>query len=119
MAAGMGATGVAVARLLLTMGYLGKPGTAMVNIQQDILWGLELTIGVLAASLPPLKAPVHRMLLSWGLLSAPVPSDMSSESFLDHLPNGSQIAHQMRQWNSMVRDVAPQSQVELRRELSK
>lgn len=112
MAAGMAATGIAVARLFLIMGYLGKPGTAMMNVQQDILWGMELTIGVLTASLPPLKGPVHRLMLSWGLLRSTSDSDVSSESFLDRPPNGLHITRQMREWNSMVHGLAPKSQEE-------
>lgn len=111
MAAGMAATGIAIARLCLVMGYIGKGGPKE-NSEQDILWGMELSIGVLTASLPPLKAPVHRLLLSWGLLGSASASDMSSESFLDQLPNGSHVARQMREWSSMVRELAPESRVE-------
>ncbi|KAK4232957.1 hypothetical protein C8A03DRAFT_19869, partial [Achaetomium macrosporum] len=110
MAAGMAATGIAVTRLFLIMGYLGKGGTAMMNVQQDILWGMELTIGVLTPSISPLKAPVHRLMQPWGLLRSTSVSDMSSESFPDCLPNQSHITCQMREWNSMVHELAPQSQ---------
>ena len=102
MAAGLAATGVALARLFLIMGYvpIGKLGPAM-NMVQDLLWGLELTIGVLTASIPTLKAPVHRLLLDWGWLQEnKSSSDMSPESFLEHLPNGSHVTRQMRQWDS-------------------
>ncbi|KAK4118312.1 hypothetical protein N657DRAFT_659645 [Parathielavia appendiculata] len=100
MTAGMAATGVAVARLFLIMGYLGKGSTALINVQQDILWGMELTIG----------APVHRLMQSWGLLrSTSELSDSSSESFRNRLPNGSHITRQMREWSSMVHELAPQS----------
>jgi hypothetical protein len=109
MAAGMAATGFAVARLFLIMGYLGKWPTAMMNVLQDILWGMELTIGVLAASLPPLKAPVHRLLQSWGVLRSAPDSDASSDGFLDRLPNRSHITRQMREWSSVVHELAPQS----------
>jgi hypothetical protein len=108
MAAGMAATGIAV----LIMGYLGKGGPR-VNAMQDILWGLELSIGVLTASIPTLKAPVHRLLLSWGLLRSNAASDLSSESFLEHMTNGSHVNRQMRQWDEMVREVPPGIQMEL------
>ena len=111
MAAGMAATGIAVARLVRIMGYLGKGGPR-VNVEQDILWGLELTIGVLTASIPTLKAPVHRLLLSWGVLRSNAASDLSSESFLDHMPNGSHVTRQMRQWDEVVRELAPGIQAE-------
>lgn len=114
MAAGMAATGIAVARLLLIMGYLGNVGGPRIAGLQDILWGMELTIGVLTASIPTLKAPLHRLLLSWGLLrSNNSASDMSPESFLDDLTNGSHIAHQMGHWDSVVRELAPRIQAEL------
>ncbi|KAL2133711.1 hypothetical protein VTI74DRAFT_1887 [Chaetomium olivicolor] len=100
MAAGMTATGIAVARLFLIMGYLGKAGPR-INGLQDTLWGMELTIGVMAASLPPLKAPVQRLLLSWGLLRSNSAGDMSPGSLPDDLTNGSHITHQMRQWSSV------------------
>lgn len=99
MGAGLGATGVAIARLFLIMGYLGKGGPS-VNMLQDILWGLELTVGVLAASVPTLKAPVHRVLRRWGVLRGePTSSNMSPNSFLDNMTNGSHFTHQMRQWD--------------------
>lgn len=107
MTAGMGATGIAVARLFLIMGYLGK-GTARINALQDFLWGMELTIGVLATSLPTLKAPVHGLLQSWGVLrSTSSSSDMSPDSFLDELTNGTHVENQMRQWNSLVHGLSP------------
>lgn len=100
MAAGMAATGVAIARLVLIMGALGKQ-SAMLSIEQDLLWGMELTVGVLTASLPTLKAPVHRLLLSSGLLrSQPSANERSPDSFLGHLTNGSHITRQMRQWDT-------------------
>lgn len=101
MGAGLAATGVALARLFLIMGYvpIGKLGPAM-NMVQDLLWGLELTIGVLTASIPTLKAPVHRLLIDWGWLQGnKSSSDMSPESFLEHLPNGSHVNRQMRRWD--------------------
>lgn len=106
MAAGLGATGIAVARLFLIMGYLGK-GVARINALQDFLWGMELTIGVLATSLPTLKAPVHGLLQSWGVLRSTSSSDMSPDSFLDDLTNGPHIENQMRQWNSLVHGLPP------------
>ncbi|KAK4244592.1 hypothetical protein C7999DRAFT_17163 [Corynascus novoguineensis] len=111
MAAGMAATGVAVARLLLIMGYLGGGGP-VVNMEQDILWGMELTIGILAASLPSLKAPMHRVLQSWGVLRSRSASDMSSDSFLGRLPNGSHVSRQMGQWQDAVRDLGQEPRAE-------
>ncbi len=111
MGAGMAATGIAIARLFLIMGFLGKGPTAAMNIKQDILWGMELTIGVLTASIPPLKAPMQRLLLSWGVLSSNASSDAS---FVDAHPNESGVVRQMGQWNSTVRERAPESQEGLR-----
>ena len=111
MGAGMGATGIAIARLFLIMGFLGKGPTAMMNIKQDILWGMELTIGVLTASIPPLKAPIQRVLESWGVLRSNVDSDAS---FVESLPNEPRIVRQMGQWNSGVLERAPESQEGLR-----
>ncbi|KAH6845680.1 hypothetical protein B0I37DRAFT_328984 [Chaetomium sp. MPI-CAGE-AT-0009] len=108
MTAGMGATGIAIARLLLIMGYLGK-GAARINALQDFLWGMELTIGVLATSLPTLKAPVHNLLQSWGVLRSTSSSDMSPDSFLDEMTNGTHVENQMRQWGSLVRGLPPQA----------
>lgn len=114
MGAGMAATGIAIVRLFLIMGYLGKGPTAWKNVEQDILWGMELTIGVLTASIPPLKAPMQRLLLSWGVLQSNPGSGGSSKSFVDPVPNELHDTRQMRQWNSMVRELAPESQEELR-----
>lgn len=118
MGAGMGATGIAIARLFLIMGYLGKGPTAMVNVEQDILWGLELTIGVLTASIPPLKAPMQRLLVSWGVLHSNHGTDMSSKGpgpvGSAEAPNDSHPTRQMRQWSSMMRELAPESQEGLR-----
>lgn len=101
MAAGLAATGVAVARLFLIMGYLGKAGPS-INMLSDILWGLELTIGILTASVPTLKAPVHRLLLDWGFMQdKTATSDRSPESFLDQLTHGSHFTRQMRQWDTI------------------
>ncbi|KAL2188150.1 hypothetical protein L209DRAFT_741296 [Thermothelomyces heterothallicus CBS 203.75] len=83
------------------IGYLG-PGSPVINVEQDILWGLELTIGVLAASIPSLKAPTYRILRSWGLLRSRSNSDMSLQSFLDRLPNGSHVSRRMGQWQHAV-----------------
>ncbi|KAK4442421.1 hypothetical protein QBC34DRAFT_418773 [Podospora aff. communis PSN243] len=103
MAAGLAATAVAVTRLFVIMGY--GPGAykgAYFNMVQDLLWGFELTIGILAASVPTLKAPIHRMLLSWGVLKdKDASSDASPESFLDQLTHGSHFTRQMRQWDGM------------------
>lgn len=104
MGAGLGATGAAIARLVLIMNYFGKPLGPKGNAEQDILWGLELSLGVLAASLPTLKSPIHRLLLSWGVLRPRNVSDMSPESFIDHMPNGSHIQRQMSYWESSTRD---------------
>ncbi|AEO58230.1 hypothetical protein MYCTH_93589 [Thermothelomyces thermophilus ATCC 42464] len=109
MAARTAATGVAVARLLLVVGYLG-PGGPVINVEQDILWGLELTIGVLAASVPSLKAPTHRILRSWGLLRSRSTSDMSFQSFLDRLPNGSHVSRRMGPWQYAVPDQDPRTE---------
>ncbi|KAK1828917.1 hypothetical protein QBC39DRAFT_264327 [Podospora conica] len=104
MAAGLAATGVAVARLFLIMGYLGKNGLPSINMLSDILWGLELTIGILTASVPTLKAPIHRLLLDCGVLQdKTVTSERSPESFLDQLTQGSHFTRQMRQWDT-IRD---------------
>ncbi|KAK4149538.1 hypothetical protein C8A00DRAFT_18788 [Chaetomidium leptoderma] len=109
MTAGMAATGIAIARLLLIMGYLGKGGPG-INVLQDFLWGMELTIGVLATSIPTLKAPMHHLLISWGVLRSESDSDVSPDSFVDDLTNGSRVNrhHQMGQWDSVVRELAPQ-----------
>ncbi|KAL2163962.1 hypothetical protein VTH06DRAFT_3175 [Thermothelomyces fergusii] len=105
MAAGMAATGVAVARLLLIMGYLGRDGP-MISVKQDILWGLELSIGVLAASIPSLKAPVHRILRSCGLLpSRSTTSDLSFQSVFDRPANASRASRRMGQWKHAVGDL--------------
>jgi hypothetical protein len=102
MAAGLAATGVAVARLFLIMGYLGKPGSPSNNMLSDILWGLELTIGILTASVPTLKAPIHRLLLDCGMMQDnSAASDRSPESFLDQLTQGSHFTRQMRQWDTI------------------
>ena len=108
MAAGLGATGAAIARLLLIMGNLptvGSPNTPTNNRLSDILWGLELTIGILAASIPTLKAPIHRLLLDCGVIQDKMApdSDRSPDSFLDQLTNGSHFTRQMRQWDT-IRD---------------
>lgn len=114
MAAGMGATGVAIARLLLIMGYLNNTGVRA-NMEQDILWGLELTIGVLAASLPTLKAPVHRLLQSWGVLRTESDRDQTPQSFVNRFGRGSGSSRPRRQarpWDAVVREIAPQIQGE-------
>jgi hypothetical protein len=114
MGAGMAATGIAIARLFLIMGFLGKGATATMNAKQDILWGMELTIGVLTASIPPLKAPVQRVLLSWGVLSSDPGTDVS---FVNTPPDEDEVRvviHQMGQWNPMVRGRASESQEGLR-----
>ena len=114
MGAGMAATGIAIARLFLIMGFLGKGATATMNAKQDILWGMELTIGVLTASIPPLKAPVQRVLLSWGVLSSDPGTDVS---FVNTPPDEDEVRvviHQMGQWSPMVRGRASESQEGLR-----
>jgi len=102
MGAGLASTGVAIARLFLIMGHLnlGKPGPQM-NMVQDMLWGFELTLGILAASVPTLKAPVHRQLIKWGVLTAESASDTPPESFLggNRIHDGSLFTRQMRKWD--------------------
>jgi len=106
MSAGLVATAVAITRLLLIVG-LG-PGAnkgPYLNMVQDLLWGFELTIGVLAASVPTLKAPIHRKLLSWGVLKdKDGPSDASPNSFLGQISHGSHFTRQMRQWDAVKDD---------------
>lgn len=101
MSAGLASTGVAIARLLLIMGYLGKGGPRM-NMTQDLLWGFELTLGIFAASVPTLKAPIHHHLMKWGLLrDESSVSELSPESFLDQMNHGSHFTRQMKQWDTM------------------
>jgi hypothetical protein len=103
MGAGLGATVVAILRVLFVVG-LG-PGAIKgpyLNMVQDILWGFELTIGILAASVPTLKAPIHRKLLSWGVLrDKDEETQPSPDSFLGQMTHGSQFTRQMRQWDTV------------------
>lgn len=103
MAAGLGATVVAILRVLFIVG-LGPGATKgpYFNMVQDLLWGFELTIGVLAASVPTLKAPIHRKLLSWGVLrDKDEETQPSPDSFLGQMTHGSHFTRQMRQWDTV------------------
>jgi len=103
MAAGLAATAIAVIRLCIVMGY-GPGGFKgpYLSVVSDILWGFELCIGVLTASVPTLKAPIHRHLLAWGVIKdTDASSDAPPESFLDQLTQGSHFTHQMRQWDTI------------------
>ncbi|KAH7347003.1 hypothetical protein BKA66DRAFT_433020, partial [Pyrenochaeta sp. MPI-SDFR-AT-0127] len=94
MAAGLMATGASIVRVVIILPAIARWSTwlAVVN---DILWGLELTIGVIAASLPCLKAPAHEILRRLGIFRPMNAADASPESFLGHMSHGSHIMLQM------------------------
>lgn len=103
MSAGLGATVVAVLRMLFVVG-VGLPNNEgpYHNMVQDLLWGFELTIGILAASVPTLKAPIHNKLLSWGVLrDREEEAQPSADSFLNHMTYGSHFKRQMRQLDTV------------------
>ncbi|EKG09365.1 hypothetical protein MPH_13614 [Macrophomina phaseolina MS6] len=94
MAAGLIATGASVARVVLITATLGR-WSAWTDVLNDLLWGVELAIGVIAASLPCLKAPAHEMLRRLGIFHSKNAADASPESFLGHMSHGSHIMRQM------------------------
>lgn len=94
MAAGLMATSASIARVVIVLGHLGPQSAKFLAIN-DILWGVELTIGLTAASLPCLKAPVHQMLLRLGIFHHKNAADASPESFLGHMSHGSHILRQI------------------------
>ncbi|KAF5705022.1 hypothetical protein FMUND_12283 [Fusarium mundagurra] len=87
MGAGLAATAAALVFLIILVGSFG------------------LFLGVIAANLPCLKAPVHRILIQWGIVRRakhPSADGRSPESFLSKMTYGSHLAEQLHDlsWNS-------------------
>ena len=93
-ATGILASSASVVKLVIAMDASSALPTAATELKIDLCMGVELLLGLIAASLPVLKALVHRSLCSWGVLSPGSPACVP-ESFLDNVTNVSHLAHQV------------------------
>jgi len=95
LAAGLGATVAAMVRAITLLAFYGQYPVEWLNIKTDLLSSFEIFLGVIAANLPCLKGPTHRLLIRIGLMASSSP-DSSSTSFIYQLSRGSHFRHQLR-----------------------
>jgi hypothetical protein len=97
MGAGLAATAMALVFLVTLVQCFGLCNDALWNLRLDIYTTLQLFLGVIAANLPCLKAPVHHILIQWGIIRpAKHPATgVSPESFLGQMTHGSRFAEQL------------------------
>ncbi|KAH7117209.1 hypothetical protein B0J13DRAFT_458888 [Dactylonectria estremocensis] len=93
MAAGLLASVFGILRLVILLAKFGQD-IAWMQVKTDLLCGLELMVATLAASLPCLKAPIHRVLRRLGFLHSST-TDASSSSFLARMTFGSHFRRQI------------------------
>lgn len=121
LAAGLGATIAAMVRAITLLRFYSLRPVAWFNVQADVLSSVEIFVGVIAANLPCLKGPTHRLLVRIGLIGSSAP-DISSGRFLYQLPQGKHVRHQLLQlansgweyqeswpWNSKGRPRFPEA----------
>ncbi|KAH7210137.1 hypothetical protein DER44DRAFT_660159 [Fusarium oxysporum] len=113
MGAGLAATAAALVFLIILVKCFGVCRDALFNIRLDTCTSLQLFLGVIAANLPCLKAPLHHILIQRGIVRpAKHPSAGGSpESFLGKMTHGS---HVMEQLHDLSRESCTTSRVELR-----
>lgn len=97
MGAGLTATAAALVFLIALASCFGDCRDALFNLRLDICTSLQLFLGVIAANLPCLKAPVHGLLIRWGIVRpAEHPAAGGSPgSFLSKMTHGSHFAEQL------------------------
>jgi hypothetical protein len=88
MAAGLGATVTATVRAVTLLGFYGEYPVAWLSIKTDLLTSIEMFLGLIAANLPCLKGPTHRLLIRIGLISPLSVSTLSFSSFPYRLSHG-------------------------------
>jgi hypothetical protein len=97
MGAGLAATAVAFVFLIILVKCFGVCNNAIWNFRLDICTTLQLFLGVIAANLPYLKAPVHNILIQRGIIW-PVrhpTTGVSPETFRRRRTHGCHFAHQL------------------------
>jgi hypothetical protein len=98
MGFGLLATAAAVITLATVLGALENQTIASANVHLDLLSTPQVFLGVIAANLPFLKSPVHNLLLRWGVLGPRRhPADVSPDSLLTNMTNGSHFRRQLQQ----------------------
>jgi len=95
MAAGLGATAAACVRFILVLLVYEELPSAVLNVRGDLLCGLEMLLGIIAANLPCLKGPAHNLLTRMGILSPKVSAQASPDSFLEYYNHGTHIRRQI------------------------
>jgi hypothetical protein len=108
LAAGLGATSAAMVRAITLLGFYGDDPVAWLNVKTDLLSGVEMFLGAIAASLPCLRGPTHRLLIQIGLIGSSEASDASSGSYLYRLSHGKHFRHQLFQLENPTRVQLPQ-----------
>jgi hypothetical protein len=92
-AAGLGATVTATVRAVTLLGFYGEYSVAWLSIKTDLLTSIELCLGLIAANLPCLKGPTHRLLIRLGLISPSSASGLSFSSFIYKLSHGKHFVY--------------------------
>ena len=93
MAAGLLASAASIVKLATVMD-LSEASSPAGDVKVDVVYGIEMIIGAIAASLPSLQAPTHQLLRSWGVVSER--GTASLESFLYRLSDGGHAVRQLR-----------------------
>jgi hypothetical protein len=97
MGAGLAATAMALVFLITLVQCFGLCNDALWNLRLDIYTTLQLFLGIIAANLPCLRAPVHHILVQWGIIRpAKHPAiGVTPESVLSQMTHGSHFAEQL------------------------
>jgi len=97
LTAGLGATVAAMVRAITLLGFYGQYAIAWLNVKTDLLSSTEMFLGVIAANLPCLKGPTHRLLIRIGVMGSSGPSGASPSSFIYRLSQGNHFGVQLFQ----------------------
>jgi len=101
MAVGFGATALEIVRLAWILdAHEAVADSAWGRVRYDITCVLELLIGIIAASLPRIKAPVHHALYRLGLLSTAPTSHATPNLVAVRLTNTDRSSWQMGRYSS-------------------
>ncbi|KAH7014074.1 hypothetical protein B0J12DRAFT_635951 [Macrophomina phaseolina] len=109
MGAGLLASTVSIVRLVIAMQSLSVEDVFPRLLYVSLWCKVEEAVGILAACLPPAKAPVDRFIHNLGLLRSPDPTAASPSSFLKGMVNRSHILKQIKDITLVTIDIKDDS----------
>jgi hypothetical protein len=109
LTAGLGATATATVRAVTLLGFYGQYPVAWLSINTDLLSSIEMFLGLIAANLPCLKGPTHRLLIRIGLIDPSTVSDFRFSSFVYKLSHGKHFPYRLSRLEDSERRVEESS----------